>query len=531
MKTSPYYPFLRSHRAGNHATLLAIPALLLWLTLPLRAEVIDDFSNGKKFHLYARDEVPQWEIVDGQLHFGLPTPGAYGAFSYLQSYELPEGKPVEFRLDVVSLNASDVAAGLLVGFSGPADVPRGNGRGYTLYYLKGRVALVKTSEVGEYSFFDTSGSYYASDPVTLSLTLTRQGDSLKLGAKVFRRDDPSIVIFPERVVTDTTAIQGTGDNGAPHAGPVIGVGVNCLTLPGGATKPQAVFDNLVCSEEPTPRLLEIQRPAGAAARLEWRSGSILLEASDLAGPWRPCPEVAFPEAGALAASIPLSESARFFRLAPGSQVVDNFATPWDFTSWKTTPTAGGQGRRPAFGMANGHGRLRGLGDGNQDFVMYWGFCPAPAHESFASVDIVDWDETMADAALGLLLRVKSVKDLWMGAIEGLPHDRYAGLLTFKKASSPTESVLSITGPGDEVLAMQRVPAVNPNHQYRLRFWAVGDQLTLELFDLTEPQISYPPIAAKDGRVPAGVDALCGTKSANGTYDVSIDRFVLSCATW
>ncbi len=530
MKCSNAHIRLRPHRAGGYATLLALPALLLWLTLPLRADVIDDFSGGKKFLLYARDEVPKWEIADGQLHFGLPTPGAYGTFWYLQSYELPEVQPVEFRFDVVSLNAGDVATCLILGFCGPTDAPRGRSRAYELAYLKGRVVLMKISEVGEHSFFDTS-IRYTSDPVTVSLTLTRQGDNLKLGVKLVRIDDPQDVVYQNEVY-DTRYVQGTGDNGAPHAGPVIGVGLNLLTVNGTSTCPQAVFDNLVCSEEPTPRLLEIQRPAGAAARLEWRSWSTLLEATELGGPWKPCPEIAFPEAGALGVSIPLSESARFFRLAPGFQVVDNFGTSWDFTSWKTAPMGGGQGRRPSVAMVNGHARLRGTGTNNQDFVMYWGFSQAPARESLASVDIVDWDETMEDASLGLVLRVKSEKDVWMGATEGLPHDRYAGLLTFKKAGSPSESVLSITGPGGDPLGeSEPFPAVDPAKQYRLRFWAVGDRLTLELFDLANLQTPIATCGATDGRVPAGVDALCGTKSANGTYDVTIDRLVLSCATW
>lgn len=531
MKRSNAHIRLRTHRAGGYPTLLAIPALLLWLTLPLRADVIDDFSNGKKFSIYALDRAPEWEIVDGQLHFGYPASTTYGSFWYMQSHELPEGQPVEFRLDVVSLNDPNAATGLAVLFSSPPDAPRGVSRAYELFYLRGRVALVKGSEAGNYHVFDRS-CRSTSDPVTLLLTLTRQGDNLKVGTKVVRRDDPLDVLLQPGDFTDTPSVQGSADNGAPPAGPVIAVGVMCETVNGAQVSLQAVFDNLECSAAPTPRFLEIQRPAGRASRLEWRSWSILLEASDLGGPWRPWPEVAYEDGGAYGVSIPLSESAQFFRVASGSQRLDNFDTPWDFTSWKTAPMGGGQGWRPAFGMANGHGRLRGLGNGNQDFVMYWGASDVPARESVASVDILDWDETMEDAAFGLLLRVKSEKDVWLPAIEGLPHDRYAGLLTFKKAGSPSESVLSLTGPGGEPLEIKRFPAVDPAKQYRLRFWAVNDRLTLELFSLDDLTRPIETCEAIDGRVPEGVgEALYGTKSANAMYDVTIDRFFSSCATW
>ncbi len=531
MKLSNAHIHLRTQRAEGYATLLALPALLLWLVMPLGADVIDDFSEGRKFSLYARDRAPEWEIVDGQLHFGLPASTTYGSFWYLQTHELPEGQPVEFRLDVVSLNDPNVAAGLAVIFCSPPDAPRGAGRAYDLFYLRGRVALVKGSEAATYHVFDSS-CRGTSDPVTLLLTLTRQGDNLKVGTKVVRRDDPLDVLFQNGDFTDTPSVQGTGDNGAPPAGPVTGVGVMCETVNGAQVSLQAVFDNLECSAAPTPRFLEIQRPAGLASRLEWRSWSILLEASGLGGPWRPWPEVACEDGGAYGVSIPLSESARFFRVARGSQRLDNFGTFWDFTSWKTAPMGGGQGRRPGFVMVNGHGRLRGLGNGNQDFFMYWGFSDVPAGESVASVDILDWDETMEDAAFGLLLRVKSEKDVWLPGIEGLPHDRYAGLLTFKKAGSPSESVLSLTGPGGEPLEIKRFPAVDPAKQYRLRFWAVGDRLTLELFSLDDLSRPIETCEAIDGRVPEGVgEALYGTKSASGTYDVTIDRFFSSCAMW
>jgi hypothetical protein len=59
---------------------------------------------------------------------------------------------------------------------------------------------------------------------------------------------------------------------------------------------------------------------------------------------------------------------------------------------------------------------------------------------------------------------------------------------------------------------------------------VGDQLTLELFDLAALETPIQTIQTTDGRVPEGMDGLYGTKSAGGTYEVWIDQFVLTGTT-
>lgn len=196
-------------------------------------------------------------------------------------------------------------------------------------------------------------------------------------------------------------------------------------------------------------------------------------------------------------------------------------------AWKIGPVSAGGTATPRLGQSGGRGRIVGAGSGNVDFVLRYGLIGWLHHDCVTSVDILDWDATMEDAAFGLVLRAKPTTDLWAADTGGLPQDRYAGLLTFKKAGSPAESVLSLTGPGGEVLELRRFPAVDPARQYRLRFWAVGDRLTLELFDLAELEIPIVTCAATDSRIPAGLDALCGTKSASSRYDVTIDNWVLN----
>ncbi len=148
----------------------------------------------------------------------------------------------------------------------------------------------------------------------------------------------------------------------------------------------------------------------------------------------------------------------------------------------------------------------------------------------ATVDILDWGDAMEDAAFGILLRAQPDTVMWFPTTAGLPADRYLGLLTFKKADNPAESALSITGPGGELLREQRFAAVNSDKEYRLRFWAVGDQLTLELFDKENLDAPIQTITVTDGRIAEGMDGLYGTKSAGGTYEVWIDQYMMNGAT-
>lgn len=528
MKTIRNSPSLRTLGAGVRTALLATAVAWAWLAPPLQADVIDDFSGPRKFVLAGVGQDPQWALSNEQLHLTLPTTDSIATFWYYNNtYELTEGRPVEFRLDVVSLNGDQILAGLAVSFLGEPSAPRGSERWYNFWWSHNRAVLLKGWYSSDFLVFDSNSPYFA-EPVTMSLTLTRQGSSLKVEAKVVERGHPEHVVF-NRAWTDSPGIDGAGDNGSPPPGPVMGVG-GYLDAVGGSGAPDGIFDNVVCSADPIPVTLAIHPVAGGGATLDWLSQRVLLEADTLAGPWRPWPGVASADSGHYQTSLAPGAQTRFYRLAAGDHWWDPLDVVWTPAHWQVVSTLPGQSLNalPAISVSGGCGRIRGTGTRNADFVLAYGFAYPPYRDGLASVDIVAWDATMEDASLGIVLRANPGKDLWFANKDGLPTNRYIGLLTFKKASSPSESVLTISGPGGEVLAMEPIPAVDPTKPYRLRFGAVGDQLTLELFENLETLVKT--IAAKDGRVTQGCDALYGTKSATGTYDVTIDRYLIS-ATW
>jgi hypothetical protein len=194
----------------------------------------------------------------------------------------------------------------------------------------------------------------------------------------------------------------------------------------------------------------------------------------------------------------------------------------------------GQSLRPGFGtsVGPGWGRVVGVGSRNVDFVLRSEFIAGAWYrDCVASVDVMGWDETMEDGSLGIVLRAQPEKALWHCQRDGLPRNRYAGMLTFKTAGTTPESVLAITGPGGEVLAeSRRFPGLDGEKPYRLQFGVVGARLTLELFDLERPETALLTCRANDGRLDGGMDALHGTKAAGDRYDVFIDRFMVTGVT-
>ena len=490
--------------------------------VPPETFVIDDYEHGQKFSWWHEwNYHSEWAITDGQLNVR-PTINSTVSFIYTHLFELPEFEPVEFSVDLVSANTADASGGLGVGF--PSEVlPPGADRAYALIVRHDLVAFYKGWE-GQTAMYSWQELASDSRPKTISLTLTRQGANLRIAGKVVLRDDPQTVLFSQ-VRVDTPRADISGDPGPPPAGPVWLVGMPC-----GAALPtpgiELVFDNLICSRGAAPSLLGIHRQGATAASLVWPDGGkCVLESDSLEGPWRPCPEPMSLGEGAYTCTVPLGDSVRYFRLDRGFCYFDSFDKPYSHSgvTWATTAVVPGGTLKPTWARPGpGRCRILGEGTGNTDFMLRWD-SPHWYRDCVGTVDIIDWGDAMEDAAFGIVLRARPETEMWFANTAGLPEERYAGLLTFKKADNPSESVLSISGPAGAVLKEQRFPAVNPDKEYRLRFWAVGDQLTLELFDKADLEAPIQTINVTDGRIQAGMHSLYGTKSAGGTYEVWIDQ--------
>lgn len=519
--------------SGRLLTLLTGLTLLAGLGCPVAADVIDDFESGKRFGVYSGKAGVAYELVDGRLKLSRPGDEEVASAYYYRSYELPEGETVTFTTDVLSLPGGNAYAAVLVLFTGIA--------GNAGYEESGYGALLgRTVQLAK--FGPDHGSYFRDDPVaairepvTLTLALTRQGQTLKLGARVVLRDQPDQVLY-DREVSDGPGqdrVTAGADSGAPLRGPVAAVVLWLRSHPSASPRAEVVYDNFVCSHDQTPPRLRMRQWSwGSRAALEWEGLCALLEADSVQGPWRPYLEIPTGAESQYAVNVPVQSGGRFYRLTRGFVLHHAFAPGvWN---WKTGSTEAGNRLVPSIGYVSSEdcGRIRGVGVRNTDFVvqneilthMWAGDCAA-------SVDLSGWTPPMEDASFGIILRARPENVVWHCPTEGLPHERYAGLLTFSKAGSPGESVLSITGPGGEVLERRRLPAVDPQKRYRLQFRAVGEQLTLELYDGEQLGTPLVTCAANDGRIAEGMVALHGSRAAGdpmqAVYDLRIGRFLFN----
>lgn len=80
------------------------------LSGPARAEIIDDFEQGYRFWANHGGGDSRIEIIDGQLHFNAAADWGRVTAGYLRNHALPEGEPLTFAVDVISLSPTSLSA-------------------------------------------------------------------------------------------------------------------------------------------------------------------------------------------------------------------------------------------------------------------------------------------------------------------------------------------------------------------------------------------------------------------------------------
>jgi len=523
--TPPLLPPAVRHRTA--LPLLAILGLIAWLAPPLAADVIDDFNGPPKWDVIEDPTgVLDYEVVAGELSMSHPKGSTGRLMDYFRTYAVPEDRWIELRLDVVG--ASSETGGMI------AFVMRVPG-GVTSYWLArvdDMIFLTKGWPDGNTWFIGEPALPSSTGPVTLMLGLRRQGTDMMLETNVVDRDNPDLVLcqksFTDHAGEDpvVAGVPGLDRDLAP---PVLGPSAVVIAAMGdtGQSGPSVlVIDNFVCSEDPVAVALGIRREGDNQIALNWQGAYVPFAAASPQGPWEPCPELITDGESGSSLAMALSGSSKFFRLVRGWNAGMFFEAGKTRPAWRTK--AMGIGSPPLrYTYPEGHLRLTVTGDIVRDFAFYDGNAISWwPKDCVGSVDILGWDPALEGQKFGLMLRVKPDQDVWYIS-KGVPEQRYSGLLTFKRTENPAESELAILGPGGAPLGTTRFAAVDPAKQYRLRFSAVGDQLKLQLFDLARPEAAIQSCAATDGRVSAGMVAFQGTMSADGKYDVTIDRFILN----
>ena len=199
-----------------------VAILCLVFNLSSSARVLDNFDDNTKTAWADFTFIPGFGIpveTDGQFKFNLP-PVGQSIFSAStktsETFTLQNGRTVEFRVDLVSGNGKDAFA--VLAFI-PTTSSAGTLAGYG--FAKSTTDILITKGIGKYFYNENPASAIKNDNVTLVLSLTGQGTSVIITAKVLDKDNNNAVIFEKTVVDNAGAdvlSDGTDSPAAPYFG-------------------------------------------------------------------------------------------------------------------------------------------------------------------------------------------------------------------------------------------------------------------------------------------------------------------------
>ena len=204
-------------------SLIATAALTLAAGVPASARVLDDFNDNTKTDWTDFTFVPGFGLpseTSGQFRFNMPAAGQ-DIFSASQkvseSFELKEGRTIEYRVDLIEGSGEDAFAVLAFIPNTGGNTP-GTLAGYGL--AKDPTDVLITKGVQKYFVDDDEvTAELKHENVTLSLTLSARGGNVTITGKILDKDNNNAVLW-ERTVVDTPAADilenGTDDPAAPY---------------------------------------------------------------------------------------------------------------------------------------------------------------------------------------------------------------------------------------------------------------------------------------------------------------------------
>jgi hypothetical protein len=283
--------------------------------------------------------------------------GEFGLSAIYNKRGLPlrEGEVMELRVDNISANRDGVFSFLVYGDIWlSADLACW----YALARDLNEVVLLKSASISSWAdtviFWENVPP--TEEPVTIVLELLRQGDTLRITARLRHKADPTQVVF-ERTVYDGPGVdfnnqgligpnewKSTRDIGEPYMkqGGWQETGIVVIGN-GGEPLPEMVLDNLEYSYySPAVAELAIEQ----AVKLEFfhtADPQVVLSADGVDGPWTPRIESLNRVGDRWEMAVPLTDKEMFFKLARGLTTADDFEAELG-EEWLLLPAAGMEDR-------------------------------------------------------------------------------------------------------------------------------------------------------------------------------------------
>lgn len=212
---------MRGHHLSttiSSAAKLAVVAVCL-STLPAPARVLDDFNDNLKTGWTDFTFTPGFGLpveTGGQFQFQLP-PAGRAIFTASQktseTFELKDGRTIEFRVDVVAAGGKDSFA--ILGFL-PTANSAGTLAGYGL--AKSTTDILITKGIGKYFVADAGpAANLKNENITLVLRLTAKNGSVTITGQALDKDANDAVLWQKTVVDTPNADVFAAGSDSPAA--------------------------------------------------------------------------------------------------------------------------------------------------------------------------------------------------------------------------------------------------------------------------------------------------------------------------
>jgi hypothetical protein len=494
---------------------LTLASAALLFSTALFAEVLDDFSDPAKSQQIWTGSV--WFgtgdqlVTNGQVRISVTPFGDHGFSSLgsVRTFTLREGRTLEFRADLVSSSGDGAVAQL--GFAlGDVDV------GYVFNLDQDTISLLKREDPFQL-FLLTNGLPIDVTNVKLVVSMTGVQSNVLVQLKILDNEQSGRVVYatnlwdtpnrdPMQVGTDDPPGNCLGRAGRFYLGLYhdnVGWLDPTVEIPP-LGEAEVVFDNAEVLEYDSAWIA----PPSTAVLLSWPENTaeeqIVVGANSLTSSvWTPWPEPIFKRFGELCMAVPTTNTQQFFKLVPGTQFIDDFDPPkWPYASkggWVPGFYVDADTNRWAVTSSNGVLRVQTLAipvDPSGRLVIK---PPGPyvqVKDFWVAVDILNFDTTRQDAAIGLAARVGGDLDHWPGANNG-----YIANL-WPNWGGANKAVLNLwTGSGTG--GQSPVFDFKPGTPYRFIFSGVGRRLSVELIDLELQQRAVAPLVVTDSRFSQG----------------------------
>ena len=241
--------------------------------------------------------------------------------------------------------------------------------------------------------------------------------------------------------------------------------------------------------------------------------------------WLPWPEPIFKRFGQLSMATPMTNAHRFYRLVPGTQFIDDFDPPQlpyaAKAGWVTYFYESANASRFTLNNENGSLRVQCQTSTGSGQIVH--MPPGPdvtVADFWVSLDILNWGESQLARSVGFVVRGLIDRPNFPGSSNG-----YLGELWFNRPGVAGTASLNIFANGDQPPG--EGIDLEAGTRYRLVFFGVGTQLTLQFYEIREVPVLVKERTRTANLWSSGPVSVFFANYGGQVYDFTVDNFFVT----